>query len=275
VLAAQDWKRGSRGLSSKAHTLADMRSRVSRFAESGISSESHKAREAGKRLLDLSVVVLSYDDVRRQTARGVKLVDIRTPREFVYLHLVGAIPLAAPRFGYAILSAHRLSPEDRVIIVAQSPVQGHVAAQEIDAQGVDVVGVFAALPRTWEAKGLTVQKGELVFPDRFLAYLRDHPTVDLVDVREPVEQERFPFPHVTRSMPFSTWPDGVEHLDPTRPIIFLAGKDDRAILAARDVMILGFAQVGYLVGGYEGFHHPRLYDPREAARTTAHHGVFI
>ncbi|MCY0879131.1 MAG: hypothetical protein OWU84_09355 [Firmicutes bacterium] len=226
-------------------------------------------------MFELSVVVLSYDDVRRQTARGVKLVDIRTPREFVYLHLEGAIPLAAPRFGYAILSAHLLSPEDRVIIVAQSPVQGHVAAQEIDAQGVSVVGVFAALPRTWEPKGLAVQKGELVFPDRFLSYLRDHPNVDLVDVREPIEQELYPFPQVTRSLPFSSWPQGIDQLDPTRPVIFLAGRDDRAILAARDVMVLGFPRVGYLVGGYEGFHHPRLYDPREAARTTAHHGVFI
>lgn len=224
---------------------------------------------------DLNVVVLSYEDVRRQTARGAKLVDVRTPQEYVYLHLQGALPLAAPRFGFQLVSGGLLTRGERVIIVAQSPVAGQIAAQEIDAVGVDVIGIFASLPRTWEGKGLPVQTGELIFPDRFLSYLHDHPDADIVDVREEAEQNRFPFPQVTRSIPFSTWPDGSEALDRGRPIIFLAGRDDRSILAARDTMVRGFPRVGYLVGGYDGFHHPRVYDPKEAARTTAHHGVFI
>ncbi len=226
-------------------------------------------------MLDLTVVVLSYEDVRRQTARGARIVDVRTPQEYVYLHLQGAIPLAAPRFGFQLLSSHQLDRGDRVIVVAQSPVSGHVAAREIDAVGVDVIGIFASLPRTWEGKGLLVQLGELVFPDRFLTYVRDHPDADIVDVREPIEKERFPFPQTTRSLPFSKWPVGSEALDSGRPIIFLAGRDDRAILAARDTMVRGFPRVGYLVGGYDAYHHPRSYDPKEAARTTAHHGVFI
>ncbi len=224
---------------------------------------------------DLSIVVLSYEDVKRQTSRGARLVDIRTPQEFVYLHLQGAISLAAPRFGFQMLSGDRLERGERVIVVAASPVAGQVAAQEIDAVGVDVIGIFASLPRTWEGRGLPVQIGELVFPDRFLNYLHDNPNAEIVDLREPFEQERFPFPQVTRSLPFSAWPEGARDLDPKRPVIFLAGRDDRAILAARDTMEMGFPRVGYLVGGYDAFHHPRVYDPKEAARTTAHHGVFI
>lgn len=224
---------------------------------------------------DLTVVVLSYEDVRRQMARGARVLDVRTPQEYVYLHILGAIPLAAPRFGFQLLSSPRLSHGERVIIVAQSPVSGQVAAREIDAIGVDVIGIFASLPRTWEGKGLPVQTGELVFPDRLLNYLNDNPNLDLVDVREPIEQERFPFPHVTRSIPFSCWPNGSEGLDAERPTIFLAGRDDRSIIAARDTMVRGFPRVGYLVGGYDAFCHPRVYDPKEAARTTAHHGVFI
>ena len=224
---------------------------------------------------DLSIVVLSYEDVKRQTSRGAKLVDIRTPQEYVYLHLQGAISLAAPRFGFQMLSGGRVERGERAIVVAASPVAGQVAAQEIDAVGVDVIGIFASLPRTWEGRGLPVQTGELVFPDRFLTYLHDNPTADIVDIRESLEQERFPFPQVTRSLPFSAWPEGAQELDPKRPIIFLSGRDDRAILAARDTMEMGLSRVGYLVGGYDGFHHPRVYDPKEAARTTAHHGVFI
>jgi hydroxyacylglutathione hydrolase len=226
-------------------------------------------------MLDLTVVVLSYEDVRRQIQRGARILDVRTPQEYVYLHLAGAIPLAAPRFGFRQLSGHLLTRGERVIVVAQSPVSGQVAAQEIDAIGVDVIGIFASLPRTWESKGLAVQLGELVFPQTFLAYVHDHPDLDLVDVREPVEQECFPFPQVTRSLPFSRWPDGSEALDSSRPTIFVAGRDDRAILAARDTMVRGFPRVGYLVGGYDLFHHPRVYDPKEAARNSAHHGVFI
>lgn len=226
-------------------------------------------------MLDLTVVVLSYEDVRRQIQRGARIVDVRTPQEYVYLHLAGALPLAAPRFGFRLLSAHLLTRGERVIVVAQSPVSGQVAAQEIDAIGVDVIGIFASLPRTWESKGLAVQLGELVFADKFLLYVHDHPDVEVVDVREPVEQERFPFPQATRSLPFSRWPDGSDALDPHRPIIFVAGRDDRAILAARDTMVRGFPRVGYLVGGYDIFQHPRIYDPKEAARSSAHHGVFI
>jgi rhodanese-related sulfurtransferase len=224
---------------------------------------------------DLTVVVLSYEDVRRQMARGARVLDVRTPQEYVYLHIQGAVPLAAPRFGFQLLSSQLLTRGERVIVVAQSPVSGQVAAREIDAIGVDVIGIFASLPRTWEGKGIPVQIGELVFPDRFLNYLHDHSDADIVDVREAIEQERFPFPHVTRSLPFSQWPEGSEALDGSRPIIFLSGRDERSIIAARDTMVRGFTRVGYLVGGYDAFHHPRVYDPKEAARTTAHHGVFI
>ncbi len=226
-------------------------------------------------MLDLTVVVLSYEDVRRQMARGVRILDVRTPQEFVYLHIRGSIPLVAPRFGFQLLSSDQLVRGERVVVVAQSPVAGHVAAQEIDAIGVDVIGIFSSLPRTWAEHGLPVQIGEQVFPDQFLAYVHDNPTVDVVDVREPVEREHFPFPHVTRTLPYSQWPDGSEALDPNRPIIFLAGRDDRAVLAARDTMMRGFVRVGYLVGGYASYQHPRVYDPKAAARTTAHHGVFI
>ncbi len=224
---------------------------------------------------DLTVVVLSYEDVRRQMARGALVVDIRTPQEFVYLHIRESIPLAAPRFGFQLLSRGLLQEVKRVVIVAQSPVHGQVAAREIDAVGIDVIGIFASLPRTWAEKGLPVQTGELVFPDKFLTYIHDNPNVEIVDVREPAEQERFPFPQVTKSLPFSHWPDGVDTLDASRPILFLAGRDDRAIIAARDSMVKGLPRVGYLVGGYAAFQHPRSYDPKEAARTTAHHGVFI
>ncbi len=224
---------------------------------------------------DLSMVVLSYEDVKRQTERGARLIDVRTPQEFVSLHLTGAMPLVAPRFGFARLSSHLVHQGERVIVVAASPVSGQVAAQEMDLMGVDIVGIFASLPRTWATRGLSVDTGHLIFPDRFLPYLHDHPTADIVDVREPVESERFPFPHVTRQTPFSEWPDGIGTLDRSRPVIFLSGRDDRAVIAARDTMVAGFPTVGYLVGGYAAFHHPRVYDPKEAARTTAHHGVFI
>ena len=224
---------------------------------------------------DLTMVVLSHEDVRRQVARGALVVDIRTPQEFVYLHMQGAIPLAAPRFGFQLLSRQLLTDKQRVIVIAQSPVHGQVAAREIDAVGIDVIGIFASMPRTWEAKGLPVQVGELIFPDKFLTYIHDNPNVDIVDVREETEQQLFPFPHVTRSLPFSAWPDGLNTLDARRPILFLAGRDDRAIIAARDAMVQGLPRVGYLVGGYVEFQHPRIYDPKEAARTTAHHGVFI
>ncbi|NMP23008.1 rhodanese-like domain-containing protein [Sulfobacillus harzensis] len=133
---------------------------------------------------DLSMVVLSYEDVKRQTDRGARLVDVRTPQEFVSLHLTGALPLAAPRFGFARLSPHVLNPGERVIVVAASPVSGQIAAQEMDMLGIEIVGIFASLPRTWATRGLSVQTGELIFPDRFLSYVHDHPSADIVDVRE-------------------------------------------------------------------------------------------
>lgn len=226
-------------------------------------------------MAELSTLVLSYEDVRRQTARGARVIDIRTPQEYVYLHLVGSLPLAAPRFGFSLLSRQEIHDHDRVIIVAASPVLGHVASQEMDAAGIEVIGIFASLPRTWESHGLPVQLGELVHPENLTTYLQENPSTSMVDVRESGEIARFPFPEATHHIPFSVWPAGSHQLDPSYPIIFLSGQDQRAILCARDTMVKGVQRTGYVVGGYVGLHHPREYDPKAAARTTAHHGVFI
>ncbi|MCY0863912.1 MAG: hypothetical protein OWQ57_03085 [Sulfobacillus sp.] len=225
--------------------------------------------------LEPRIVMLTYDDMRRQMERHVKLIDVRTPEQFVQLHLVGSIPLPGPRFGMSLLADGQIRPEERIVIVSDDAVSGHIAAQEANLMGAEVVGIFASLPRSWEKRGLPVIKGDVVHPDTLLTYLHDNPQVEFVDVREEMEQIRFPFPPVTRSIPFSLWPEEARLLDPARPVLLMSGKDQRSILAARHLMVQGFARVGYLVGGYHRYHHPRVYDPKEAARTTARHGVFI
>lgn len=227
-------------------------------------------------LIDHNIVVLSHDDVQRQMARGARLLDIRSPREFVQIHLEGALPVAGARFGLPVLSGHDISSADRVIVVANSPVSGQVAAREVLLLGADVIGIFASLSRSWAPKGLPVRHGLLIQPKDLLPFINDHAAADIVDIRELVEQERFPFTESTLSLPYSTWPEAGDGLNANAPVVFVSGNDERSIAAAQALMVRGVTHdVGYLVGGYARYLHGDHYDVKEIARTTARHGAFI
>ncbi|MDA8192592.1 MAG: hypothetical protein M0Z53_01150 [Thermaerobacter sp.] len=222
-----------------------------------------------------SVVVLSHQDVNRQADRGATLVDIRTPRQYVQIHLANSWPVAGPRFGMPLLLDGRFAAGLRVVLIADTPVSGQVAADELTPLGIHVIGVLASQPSTWQPRGLKVIRGNLVRPPDFLTFLAANPTVEIVDVRESIEQELHPFAPATRALAFSQWPDILTVDDPSRPLLFVSGRDDRSVLAAWWAFQRGFSQVGYLVGGIIRYLHGDGYDPRAIARTTAGHGVFI
>ncbi len=219
--------------------------------------------------------MLTPHDVRNHMARGAMVLDVRPPEQFVKLHLAGAVPVPGPRFGMSYLLQGTFEPGQRTLLVAEDAIAGFVAAQEAVALGLEVIGVFTALPRTWENRGLPVVHGILVLPETLRAFFQEHPEAELVDVREPIEQTQFPFPRVTRSVPFSQWPDGIDQLSRTDLVVTVSAGQERSVLAAMDLMRQGFAQVGFVVGGYQRYFHPRRYNPKEAARTTAHHGSLI
>lgn len=228
--------------------------------------------------MEQSIVVLSHQDVIRQTNRGAVLLDLRPPRQYVQIHLANSLSVSGPRFGMATLLDNRLAPSTRLVLVADTAATGQVAADQLKTMGIHVIGVLASQPSTWQPRGLTVVRGILVRPNEFLQYLGANPSVDLIDVRETVEQQQYPFAPVTRNLPFSMWPDILPQASESNaatPLVFVAGHDERSVLAAWWAFQRGYHNVGYLVGGMTRYLKGDGYDPRAMARTTARHGVFI
>lgn len=224
-----------------------------------------------------NLIVLSHQDVIRQLDRRAILVDIRTPRQYVQLHLTGALGMGGPRFGLPILAQDRIAPGSRIILIADTAVIAQPAASELQQMRMHVVGVLSAHPNTWEPKGLSVVRGIVVDPQHLGTFLTEYPDAEVVDVREEVECQAYPFALATRWLPFSQWPTNFPDgsLADERPIVFVSGQDDRSVLAAWYLFQRGFRQVGFLVGGVHRFRTGDHYDPKAIARTTARHGVFI
>lgn len=226
-------------------------------------------------MLDTTIVVLSPNDVLRQIERGALLIDIRTPRLFAKLRLAGSISIAGARFGFPIFAGDRIAPRTRVIVVADTPVTGQIAADELIQMDCRVIGVFASQPNTWALRGLKTAQSPMIAPKDLLAYMAQHPNLEIIDIREPVEQAQYPFPLATRSLPFSTWPEAWGDLDRTVPFILVSGNDERSILALVHTIGQGYDKGGYLVGGVHRHIHGDHVDLKAIARTTAGHGTFI
>lgn len=208
-------------------------------------------------------------------AKGALLIDIRVPRLFVHSHIEGSWSILGPRFGLPLLGGDQIPPGSRLIVVADTPVTGQVASDELRNLGLHVIGIFSGQPGTWVQRGLPVTKGRPVQDHELLAYTHDTPSLEILDVREKTEQELFPFTPATGSVPLSTWPDGLDPFHPDKNFLFVSGRDERSVLAAWYAMKRGFKHVGYLVGGIHRYTHGEELDDKTVARTTARHGAFI
>jgi rhodanese-related sulfurtransferase len=83
--------------------------------------------------------------------------------------------------------------------------------------------------------------------------LAEIPDLQVVDVRNPAEQERGALPGA-RLIPLPTLLDQVDTLDPSRTTVVYCAGGYRSSIAASLLRSHGFAAVGDLLGGFDAWH---------------------
>jgi glyoxylase-like metal-dependent hydrolase (beta-lactamase superfamily II)/rhodanese-related sulfurtransferase len=120
-------------------------------------------------------------------ARGVTVLDSRSPQDFDLAHLAGAINLPIESAGVGTRAGWTLSPDDELILVAADEPAAGRTASALQAVGFSQLSGFSVADEyAWAEAGLPVASSEAWNLDRLAAELRAD-TVDLIDVREPRE----------------------------------------------------------------------------------------
>lgn len=120
-------------------------------------------------------------------ARGVTVLDARSPQDFDVAHVAGAInlPIASP--GAGTRAGWTLSPDDELVLVAADEEAARRTAGALQAVGFSQLSGFSVADEyAWADAGLPVASSDAWGLERLAAALRAD-TVDLIDVREPRE----------------------------------------------------------------------------------------
>jgi hydroxyacylglutathione hydrolase len=130
---------------------------------------------------------LPEDRLRGALSNGAIMVDARHPDDFDRGHLAGAVNLPLQAAGVGTRAGWAFAPEERLVIVAEDEPRAQRMASALQAVGFSNLEGFAvADPESWVRDELPVAQSGAWDVDRLGEAIRDG-TVDLIDVREPIE----------------------------------------------------------------------------------------
>jgi rhodanese-related sulfurtransferase len=150
-----------------------------------------------------AVRIVTAEDYRRLVASGAVVMDLRWPLDYLDGHLDGALSCSGGRF----LWRHRLAGllQGRpAVLIGRGPVDVGEIAEEMEHQGLEVVGMLTGTPGAWKARGLPVRSWRRL-QRKDWELLNPRPPV--LDVREP-DEPHDDWPEGV-SVPLSTWPSGI------------------------------------------------------------------
>jgi rhodanese-related sulfurtransferase len=139
-----------------------------------------------------AVRIVTAEDYRRLVASGAVVMDLRWPLDYLDGHLDGALSCSGGRFLWRNRLAELLQGRPAVLI-GRGPVDVGEIAEEMEQQGLEVVGMLTGTPASWKARGLPVRNWRRLLRSDW-ELLNPRPPV--LDVREAAE-------------PHDDWPEGV------------------------------------------------------------------
>ena len=194
---------------------------------------------------------LTADEVTRLQSEGAVVVDGRAPEAFASGHLRGAVNVGLDG-RFAEYAGDVVRPGQPVVLVT-APGRESEAKVRLARIGFDQVrGAVDDVER------LLAERPDLAEPSARLAatdlagWRSDEPDLQLVDVRNPGEQEAGMIPGA-RPLPLAQLLDRHIELDPTRPTVVYCAGGYRSSIAASLLRSLGFARVADLQGGYDAW----------------------
>ncbi|HEX6569958.1 MAG TPA: rhodanese-like domain-containing protein, partial [Acidimicrobiales bacterium] len=194
---------------------------------------------------------LGVDELERCVRDEATVIDGRPPETFASGHLRGSINVGMDG-RFAEYAGDVVRPGHAVVVVTdagrdtEAKVRlARIGFDRLRGAVVDVEGLLADRP------DLAVQARRLAARD--LAAWRDNePGLQIVDVRNPSEQETGVVPGAVR-IPLARLLDRHRELDPTAPTVVYCAGGYRSSIAASLLRSRGFTQVADLQGGYDAW----------------------
>jgi hydroxyacylglutathione hydrolase len=210
--------------------------------------ELNKAADAGV-IAPASLHKLTSEEVRRLSANGAIVLDVRSPAQFAAGHLPGAISVQIEGAQFPNRAGLTLPAESELVLVAQDEPEARAAATALAVIGHGrVLGILAGGTAGWAQAGYTLATlPRLTVPE--LRRALDGANAPLVlDVREPSEWSEG---HIAGSIniPFYQVAARSATLERTRPIAIVCATGHRSAIAASVLQARGFEGVRNVVGG--------------------------
>jgi glyoxylase-like metal-dependent hydrolase (beta-lactamase superfamily II)/rhodanese-related sulfurtransferase len=226
--------------------------------------------DSNRRLRDLlddaePPVHLGVDELERCLRDDAIVIDGRSPETFASGHLRGSINVGLDG-RFAEYAGDVVRPGQPVVVVTDAGREteakvrlARIGFDRVRGAVVDVERVLAERP------DLAAQARRLATRD-LASWRDDEPGLQVVDVRNPGEQEAGVVPGAVR-VPLARLLDRHGELDATAPTVVYCAGGYRSSIAASLLRSLGFGQVADLQGGYDAWADARL--PTVIPATTA------
>ncbi len=195
---------------------------------------------------------LTPQAVAEQMARGVVVVDTRTPREFAVGHIPNSygIPLATPLSTWAgwVLPFH--AP---IILVAEDAAAGEDAVRQLIRIGDDrLCGYLEGGMAAWASEGLPVTRVPILSVEEFQSARARGDTTRVLDVRQDAEWRAGHLPHATH-VEGGRLPSDDLQIPKAAPLVVHCGHADRSTVAISVLEQRGYRDLRLLFGGFRAW----------------------
>jgi hydroxyacylglutathione hydrolase len=205
---------------------------------------------------------LKPEEVLRQIAQGMVVVDTRHPREFAAGHIPGAygIPLSTPLITWA---GWVIPFGTALIVLADRPAEREEAIRQLIRIGFDDLHGYpgGGMP-AWEAEGLPVSTVRILPAEELAQKMKQGKAPLVLDVRSDVEWRAGHLPkaiHVEAGrLPGADLPLPQDELK-----VIHCGHSERSTVGISVLERRGYRNLALLEGGYGGWHaagYPEVQD---------------
>ena len=212
--------------------------------------------DSNRRLRDLlddaeAPVRFGVEDLERCLREDAVVLDGRSPETFASGHLRGSINVGLDG-RFAEYAGDVVRPGQPLVVVTDEGREteakvrlARIGFDRVRGAVVDVERILAERPH------LASQARRLAARD-LATWRDDEPGLQIVDVRNPSEQESGVVPEAVR-IPLGRLLDGHRDLDATAPTVVYCAAGYRSSIAASLLRSVGFTQVADLQGGYDAW----------------------
>jgi glyoxylase-like metal-dependent hydrolase (beta-lactamase superfamily II)/rhodanese-related sulfurtransferase len=192
---------------------------------------------------------LTLDEAVRLQANGSVLVDIRSPESFASGHLRGSINVGLDG-RFAEYAGDVIRPDEQIVLLDE-PGRGTEGKVRLARIGLDAVeGEVADIERELaDHPELAATAARLTATD-VADWLAEDPELQILDVRNPGEVADSGTLPGARQVPLARLLDGIDELDPERPVVVYCAGGYRSSIAASLLRSRGFEHVADIIGGY-------------------------